>query len=52
MILAVLLESLLPLSLTVQCLCSAMHKSPFLSPNIKVRGKGHPRTDHKGPERE
>jgi len=52
MILAVLLESSLPLSLAVQCLCSVMHNIPFLSPNIKVRGKGHSRTGHKGPERE
>jgi len=50
MILAVLLENLLPLSMTVQCLYSAMQKSPFLSPNIKMKGKGHPRTGHKGPE--
>jgi len=30
----------------------AMQKSQFLSPNIKVKGKGRPRTGHKGPERE
>jgi len=51
-ILAVLLDSLLPLTVTVQCLFSAMQKSPFLSPNTKVKGKEHPRTGHKGPERE
>ena len=46
------LESLLPLSVTVQYLCSAIQKIPFLSTNIRLKDKGHSRTGHKDPERE
>jgi hypothetical protein len=42
---------------TTFCNCSVFvfsyaKKSQFLSPNIKVKGKGPPRTGHKGPERQ